>query len=306
MSKRPPPGDFAPTVQIQQDAGAPDAVQVRERSIGEILRSSRKLSAEQVRGALDFQRARGGRFGDAVVALGYAKKEDILWALAQQFHYPYAQNSSGAKLHPELHVANEPFSDEVESFRDLRSHLVMTVMAPDERKSPLAIVSANIGDGKTFVAANLAVAFSQLPGRTLIVDSDLRSPRLHQVFGLENNSGLSNVLSGRSETNVIRPVPSLPNLYMLPVGAVPPNPVELVQGHAYAILMQELAHKFDYVLVDTPASAYGSDARLIAARVGAALVVGRRNRTQTQRLQQLVNQLGKASVQIAGVVMNDY
>jgi protein-tyrosine kinase len=285
---------------------AQNSPQVAERSIGEILRSSRKLTREQVQNALTYQRARGGRFGDAAVSLGYAKRDDILWALAQQFHYPYAPANKEGVLHRELHVANEPFSDEVEAFRDLRSHLVMTVMAPDERKTALAIVSANIGDGKTFVAANLAVAFSQLPGRTLIVDSDLRSPRLHQVFGLENSSGLSNVLSGRSETNVIRPVPALPNLYMLPVGAVPPNPVELVQGPAYGLLMQELASKFDYVLVDTPAAAYGSDARLIAARVGSALVVGRRNYTQTKRLQQLVNQLNKATVQVAGVVMNDF
>ena len=276
-----------------------------DRSIGEILRSSNKLSNEQVQRALVYQEQRGVRFGDAAIALGFVKREDVLWALARQFRYPYAGTDSAGEHHKELFMANEPFSDDVEAFRDLRSHLVMTVMGPQEQKRALAIVSADIGDGKTFLAANLAAAFSQLPGRTLIIDCDMRSPRLHQLFGLDNAAGVSNILSGRSEPNVIRPVKDLPNLYMLPVGTVPPNPLELIQRGSFAMLLQEVTKKFDYVLVDTPAAAHGSDAKVIAARAGAALVVGRRNRTHAKPLQKLVSQLTRASVLVAGVVMND-
>lgn len=276
-----------------------------ERSIGEILVGSKRLTRDQVQQALNYQRARGGRFGDAVISLGYVRRDDVLWALAQQFHYPYADATGSGEHHKELFMANEPFGDEVEAFRDLRSHLVMSVLAPQERKPALAVVSADIGDGKTFVIANLATAFSQLPGRTLLVDCDMRSPRLHEVFGLDNNTGLSNILSGRAEPNVIRPVKSLPNLYLLPVGAIPPNPLELIQRGVFAMLLKELTEKFDYVLIDTPAAAHGSDARLIASRAGAALFVSRRNSTHTKAAAKLSSQLSKAAVQIAGVVMND-
>ena len=279
--------------------------QIQDTSLGEILRRANKLDSDSIPAILHHQREHGLRFGDAAIALGFAKRDDVLWALSQQFHYPYMDPVGHGEFHSELVMANDPFSDDVESFRDLRSHLLMTVLSPSDTRHALAVVSADIGDGKTFTAANLAVAFSQLPGRTLIVDCDMRSPRLHELFGIENSFGLSSVLSGRSEPNVIRPVPSLPNLFVLPVGTVPPNPLELLQRNAFSLLVKEVCNRFDYVLFDTPAAAHGSDARLIAARAGAALVVSRRNKSHTLAVQRLTNHLIKASVAMAGVVMND-
>jgi protein-tyrosine kinase len=276
-----------------------------QRIIGELLRDARKLTGEDIQRVVAHQKQAGGRFGDAALALGLVERDDVLHALAQQFRYPYAGAARAGIHHKELFMANEPFSDDVETFRDLRSHLLMTAMAPQERRRALAVVSADMGDGRTFLVANLAAAFSQLPGRTLLVDCDMRLPRLHELFGLDNARGLSNILSGRAEANVIRPVEELPNLCMLPAGTVPPNPVELIQSSRFALLLQELVRKFDYVLLDTPAAAHGSDARLVAARAGAALFVGRRDRTHTKTAQQFVSQLSKASVAIAGVVMND-
>ena len=278
---------------------------IRERTIGEIMVVANVLTPDQVQAVLDHQKARGLRFGDAAIDLGFTAREDVLRALSKQFEYPYA-TARNAQMRGELFVANEPFSERVEAFRDLRSHLLMTVMGADTARRALALVSANIGDGKTFIAANLAVAFSQLPGRTLIVDADMRSPRLHEVFGLDNATGLSGILAGRSEERPIRTVPSLPNLFVLPVGTVPPNPLELVQQNNFLLLMQELCAKFDYVLIDTPAAEYGSDSRLIAARAGAALVVSRRDRSHLKPVQKLVSQLSKAQVPMAGVVMNDH
>lgn len=294
-----------PLIESAVAAAEPASHEVRDRALGEILVSAKALTPQQVNTVLEHQRQHGVRFGDAAVGLGYTQQETVLWALSQQFEYPYA-SAAEAKVHQELFMANQPFSDDVESFRDLRSHLLMTVMAPEHSRRGLAIVSANIGDGKTFIAANLAVAFSQLPGRTLIVDADMRSPRLHAVFGLESGHGLSGLLLGRTEANVIRPVKGLPNLYVLSVGAMPPNPLELVQKNNFQLLLEELSSKFDYLLVDTPAAAHGSDARLIAARAGAALVVSRRDKTQVKPAQKLVSQLTKAQVTLAGVVMNDY
>lgn len=288
------------------DLATPELSDVHDRAIGEILRRGRGLTDEQIAKILRQQRSSGTRFGDAAVQLGYLTREDVLWALSQQYHYHYTPNATD-KVQRELVMARSPFSDEVEIFRDLRSQLMMTVLAPDPQRRALAITSADVADGKTFIAANLAVAFSQLPGtRTLVIDADMRTPRLHTVFGLDNDIGLSSILAGRSKPNLIRPVAELPNLYLMPVGAVPPNPTELLQTPTFAILVRELLNKFDYVIVDTPAASHGSDARVIAARCGAALLVGRKNRTRSARLAKLTQQLTKGTARLAGVVMNDY
>jgi protein-tyrosine kinase len=286
---------------------AESSQQVQSASLGDILRRTKGLSAEEVKQALDYQSNHGVRFGEAVVALGLAKPEDVLWALAQQFHYPYNPQSD-QKLHDELVVANDPFSEQVEAFRDLRSQLIPFMMGGERQnhRHAVAVVSAEVGDGKSFIAANLAIAFSQLPGRTLIIDADLRTPRLHDVFGIETGVGLSGILAGRSEPNVIKPVEHLPNLYMLPAGVMPPNPAELLQRASFSLLMRELLEKFDYVLVDTPAASHGSDARVIAAHCGACMVIGRKNKTRTPAIQSLVKQLTKSTVKISGVLMNEY
>jgi len=278
---------------------------VQDPSLGDILRRTKGLTSEQVTQALEYQRANGVRFGEAVVALGLAHPEDVIWALSQQFHYPYNPVSERS-LNEELVVANSPFDDNVEAFRDLRAQLLMGVMGPGPDRSALAIVSAEVGDGKSFVAANLATAFSQLPGRTLLIDADLRTPRLHEVFGLDVSTGLSGILAGRTEPNVIKPVSHLPNLYLLPAGTVPPNPTELLQRASLSLLLRELLSKFDNILVDTPAASHGPDARIIATHCGAAMLVGRKGSSKTTDMQSLLKHLTKSKVKMAGVLVNEF
>lgn len=278
------------------------------RSIGELIREAKNLSSDQMDAVLKYQAEHGIRFGDAAVALGLVKRDDVLWALSQQFHYPYsASGEAASNANPELVVANSPFSDEAEAFRNFRSQLMTSVFAANTAKKALAVVSPMSGEGKSFYCANLAVVFSQLGGRTLLVDADMRTPRQHEIFAIEgNNVGLSSVLAGRCETNVIRPIKELPSLYVLPVGATPPNPLELAQRPAFALLMMELLQKFDHVIVDTPAAAHGADARVIAAVCGAAAVLGRRNHTSMSALKGLIENLKKANVTTAGIIMNEH
>jgi protein-tyrosine kinase len=202
-------------------------------------------------------------------------------------------------------VAADPFSAQAEAFRDLRSQLLMGVLGADQPRRALAIVSPDKGDGKTFFAANMAVALSQLGSRTLLVDADMRTPRQHQVFGVDNTTGLSGLLSGRTDTAVTRAA-DLPSLFILPVGTVPPNPLELAQGSSFRLLMQEFLKKFDYVLVDTPAAVHGADVRVIAATCGAALAIGRQGKTQMADIKALVDSLAKGPSKFAGVVMNQF
>lgn len=278
---------------------------LHDRAIGDIIAEANKLTPEQVERILAHQKAHGLRFGEAAVSLGLAKSEDVLWALSQQFHYPYAAGGGPAPS-DELVLAAKPFSDQAEAFRVLRSQINMKLYGADAPRRALAVISADTGDGKTFFAANLAIAFSQLGGRTLLVDADMRSPRQHEIFGLDNGAGLSGILSGRSETNVIRPVRDLPSLFVMPVGTQPPNPTELVERPAFALLMRELVAKFDHVIVDTPAAVHGADYAVIAARCGAALALARKGETRVAALQQLIGALGNTPTELAGVVMNEH
>lgn len=282
-----------------------DDTRVRDRSIGDIIRDTRNLSAEQVEAILVHQRENGSRFGEAAVALGYASIDDVFVALSQQFHYPYA-SAEQRKVNPELIALNEPFSEQAEVFRALRSQIIMRLCNEGEPRRAIAVVSADQADGKTYFAANLAVTLAQLGGRVLLVDADMRSPRQHQVFNIENNVGLSSVLSGRAESKIIQQVEGVPSLFVLPCGNTPPNPVELVERPAFGLLMRELVAKFDHVVVDTPAASQGTDAAVIAARCGAALVLARKNSSRVKRLQDLVAVISGGPIKVAGVVLNEF
>lgn len=286
-------------------APAPEGEAGRDRSIGEIIREAHNLTAEQVERVLKRQREHGQRFGEAAVALGLIKSQDVLWALSQQFHYPYAPQQR-TRLHDELVVADRPFSAQAEVFRSIRSQLTMRLQSGPDVHRAIAVVSPDHGDGKSFFAANLAIAFSQLGGRTLLVDADLRGPRQHELFGVDNATGLSGILSGRSVESVVLPVADLPSLYVLPVGTPPPNPLELIEGPAFNRLMRELLGKFDHVVVDTPAASAGADASVIAARCGAAIAIARRGRSRMAALQELVRLLQDGPTRLVGALLNDF
>lgn len=275
------------------------------RSIGDILAELRNLTAEQVERVLQLQLETGVRFGEAAVSLGFATKDDVLFALSQQFQYPYAPEERRS-LSPELVALNEPFSLRAEAFRAMRSQVMMRLFSDGEPRRALAIISPEAGDGKTYCAANLAVTLAQLGGRTLLVDADMRGPRQHEVFKLENRAGLSGILSGRSDSHVIQQVVGVPSLFVLPVGTTPPNPLELVERTAFGLLMRELASKFDHVVVDTPAAVYGADACVIAARCGAALIIARKNESRVAMLQDLVGSFAGSPAKLAGVIVNEF
>lgn len=277
-----------------------------DRAIGSIIAEARGLTPDDIGRVLGYQREKGIRFGEAAIALGLASSDDVLHALAQQFHYPYAPEERRNRS-PELIALNQPFSTQAEAFRGMRSQIMMRVWS--ETNAPrraLAVVSPNTGDGKTYFAANLAISLAQVGGRTLLVDADLRGPRQNQVFGLTNGAGLSGILSGRGNSQVVQQVPGVSSLFVLPVGVAPPNPLELLERPVFALLIREFIAKFDHVVVDTPAAMYGADASVIAARCGTALVIARKDATRIGALQNLVAMLSNGPAMLAGVIMNEY
>lgn len=277
----------------------------QDRHIGDLIRDARNLSAEEVEKVLRYQRERGVRFGEAAVALGLASPEDVLNALAHQFHYPLA-SAERRDASPELVTLSQPFSVQAEAVRAVRSQIAMRWNKPDAPRQAMAIISPDSGDGKTYFAANLAVSLAQLGGRTLVVDADLRNPRQHEVFRVSNAVGLSTLLSGRAEHQVIQAVDGVAGLFVLPCGPIPPNPLELVERPAFGLLMRELVAKFDHVVIDTAAASLGADACVVAAKCGAALVLTRKHGNKISALQDLVASLAGSSAQLLGAVVNDF
>jgi chain length determinant protein tyrosine kinase EpsG len=276
------------------------------KAIGELIARGGKLTEERIEQILAYQREHGGRFGQAAVALGYATDDDVLRALAKQFKYPVASEEQ-RRLSPELVMLNEPFSRQAEVFRSIRSQLLVNVFdAQATVRRALAVVSPSSGDGKTYCAANLAISLAQLGGRTLLVDADLRAPRLHEVFNMPNSAGLSGILSGRAERRVVNQVPGVFGLFLLPVGVTPPNPLELVERPAFGLLVHEFTKKFDHVVFDTSAAQYGEDAAVVAARCGAALVVARKHAAKVALLKDLAETLHRCPDTMASVILNEF
>lgn len=275
----------------------------QDRSLGEIIRAHGNLNAENVEAVLAYQRQHGVRFGEAAVALGLVSKGALLAALSEQFNYPVAA-STGEQLGHELVVLRQPFTAQAESFRAVRSRLLM--LGSEGLGTAVAVVSPDDGDGKSYFAANLACALAQLGRRTLLVDADLRAPRQHQIFSVDNGVGLSGILAGRSSANAIKRVAGVPELCVLPVGGTPPNPLELLERPAFGQLLRELSSGFENVIVDTPAASQGADALVCAARCGHAVVIARRDRSRFAALKALNDGLTFAEVKVAGLIYNEY
>ena len=277
----------------------------RDRMIGQILCRSRGLAPSAIERILKVQRQHGGRFGEVALALGLASEEDILEALAEQFEYPYVRSFGDNALDAELVCACDPLGDDAQSFRELRTELLTGVLDGSTRRA-IAVVSPERGDGRSYVAANLAVAFAQLGGRTLLVDADMRTPRQHALFGIGDSMGLSNFLCGRAGPEAIQQPSPVSGLSLIGAGTIPPNPSELLHRGTFVALMQEWLAKFDHVVLDTPAANHGIEARILAATARAALVVARRNTARMAGLQRLVTSIEKGPAALAGVVMNDH
>ena len=277
------------------------------RSLGGILIDSGLLKPEDAERVLVVQKEHNLRFGDAAIRMGLLSEADIQYALSRQFAYAYLRKTPGDKnpVSDEIVAAYEPFSPRVEQLRAVRSQLMLRWFDKAEQRQVLTIVGTERGEGRSHLAANLAVVFSQLGERTLLVDADMRNPRQHELFFLENKIGLSTVLAGRSREEAIVRIPDLAGMCVLPAGPVPPNPLELLNRLNFDEFMIQAKASFDVVVIDTPALSAGEDAAMIAVRTGAALAVARSAQTKVAAFTDLVQGLMNAGVSVVGSVLND-
>ena len=277
-----------------------------DRALGALLIDAGKLSPDGVESILRAQHQNPGlRFGEAAVQLGLVRAEDVQHALSRQFSYAYLAPGDES-LSPEIIAAFRPYSPFVEQLRALRSQLMLRWFTGAPNQRAITVVSAERGEGRSFLVANLAVVFSQLGQRTLLIDADLRTPRQHQIFKLDNRTGLSNVLAGRGGIEAIVRVPSMSDLSVLPAGTIPPNPQELLGRPALEQLVDELAVGFDVILLDSPAAAHAADAQMLARVTGGVVVLARRDATQIKRVQDLAGAMEQAGARLVGAIFNDF
>jgi protein-tyrosine kinase len=276
------------------------------RSIGAILMDAGLLSPEEAERILLLQKERGLRFGDAAIALGILTEADIQFALSRQFSYPYLRAADQKQtISSELIAAYQPFSPAVDQLRAIRSQLMLRWFDKAEQRQVLAVVGTARGEGRSYLAANLAVVFSQLGERTLLVDADLRHPRQHDLFKVSNAVGLSTVLSERSRDDAIVRITDLVGLFVLPSGPPPPNPLELISRPLFDDFMSRMRSTFDVVIVDTPSLSEGEDGAMVAIRAGAAVAVAQAKQTRIADFNDMVQGLMNAGVSVVGSVLNE-
>jgi len=274
-----------------------------DNNIGRLLVQLGKITSADVDKIVKTQQEKGLRFGEAALKLKMITDADIRQVLSMQFNYPYLHAGQG-HFSKELVAAYQPFSPQTEAIRTLRSQVMMRWIS--EGNKSLAIVSVNAGEGGSYLAANLAIVFSQLGERTLLVDANLRHPRQHTLFNLKETRGLSDVLAGRADLSAIAKVESFVDLSVLGAGTVPPNPQELLNREAFSDFMNQAIFQYDVVLVDTTPASVASDAQPTIARCGGAILVSRLNHTRLADVAAAREEIAVTGASLVGAVINDF
>lgn len=202
----------------------------------------------------------------------------------------------------ELITFKKPKSPISEAYKTLRTNILFSSL--DNKVKTLVITSSGPGEGKTTIASNLAVTFAQNGNKTLILDCDLRKSKLHRIFNLSNQVGLSNILIGETSFMEENFKTEVENLYVIPAGTRPPNPAELLSSEKMEIFLENLKQTFDTIIIDTPPVLMVTDAQILSKYAdGVILVVssGEADKHAAQRAKEL---LEKVNAKILGVVLN--
>ena len=204
----------------------------------------------------------------------------------------------------ELVIHNKPKSNISEDIRTIRTNLMFT--SADEESKVILITSSIPGEGKSFISSNLATAFAQTGESTLLIDCDLRLGRVHKIFGLSNNKGLSNLLVGQNVVDCAEYIKktTIPNLYVIPRGTVPPNTSELLNSTNTKKIISFLRENFDRIIFDGVPINGLPDSLIMASLVDRVVLVTSVGYTKIDELNDAKKALEKIDANIAGVVVN--
>lgn len=222
--------------------------------------------------------------------------------LGSIYHFAHSEKDEEAKLQ----MISAPYSHVAEAFRTIKTNIMFAASVQGKKKL-LLITSSTPTEGKTFVSANLAVAFAQSGKRVLLIETDLRNPSLHQIFGWERSPGLTNVLL--EDDAATRKIPihntHVPNLQFLAAGDNPPNPSELLCSEKMEQVFAVVREHYDFVFFDSPPVFLTSDPIILAQRVDGVILVCRGELTTRDVLRETVERLLRVDAKILGVIFND-
>ncbi len=203
----------------------------------------------------------------------------------------------------DLYVMKHPKSTPAECLRFVRSNLMF--MTPDKPLRTVLVTSPSPREGKTTTAINLAVTMAQSGGRTLIVDTDMRRPRLHRAFGVPNDKGLSSCIVGDSTLLEAVQATDAPGLDVLVCGPVPPNPAELLHTQSFSKLIEQMKEKYTRIVFDSPPVGAVTDPVIVGTQVDGTVVVLKYQETTKASAKQAVRTLTDANVPLFGCLLND-
>jgi capsular exopolysaccharide synthesis family protein len=216
-----------------------------------------------------------------------------------------SSSTEGHDKRIELVAEHLPKSQMSEAFRALRTSLLLS--RPDHPPQVILVSSALPREGKTTVAANLAVTLAQLGDKTVLVDADLRKPGVGRLLNLGTGkyAGLSSYLAGVSTLDLVTvPHPTIPNLVAIPTGPLPPNPADLLSSHKLSEAIAELRNKFKFVVIDSPPVMAATDAVILSVQTDGVLLVVRSGETPKEAFTRTRDLLISVKSHLLGVVLN--
>jgi capsular exopolysaccharide synthesis family protein len=214
---------------------------------------------------------------------------------------PAVGKSRDASPNPLMNTTGIPANFN-EAFKTVRTNVLFS-SAEDGLRS-LVVTSAGPGEGKSIVAANLAIALAQVGQRVLLIDADMRRPRVHEIFGHDQEPGLSNVLTGNAKTNEAIRKSIVHGLWLLTSGHIPPNPAELLGSRRYLDFIASLEDHFDWAIIDTPPVLVVADSSIAANHSSGVVFVVASDKTNRHAAREAVEQLEASNAHLVGTILN--
>jgi polysaccharide biosynthesis transport protein len=216
---------------------------------------------------------------------------------------PDDKDKSDGKLNSHLISALRPRDPVVDNYRSIRTNLQFTAI--DQALRSLLVTSSLPGEGKTVTSANLAISFSELGKKVVLVDCDLRKPRQHDLFHIKKNPGLTDYLvRGIPLENVVFQT-NVPNLHLIPSGTLPPNPAEMIASQKMSEFFETTRDMFDITIVDSPPMGIVTDSLLLATKVDYVLLIIKQGITSKSVISELNQMLSRTRTRIIGAVLNN-
>lgn len=211
--------------------------------------------------------------------------------------------NAGERGSLDLHVFEEPSSRAAECCRHIRTNLLF--MAAEHKFKTLVVASPSPREGKSTTCMYLATTMAQSEQRVLVIDSDLRRPRLHQSLGTSRNQGLSNLILGNVALDDVIKTTDIPNLWFLPAGPTPPNPAELLMTERFTEILAELGERFDRIILDSPPILAVTDPLVLAKNADGIVLVMKAGSTTRDHAQRAARQLYDVDARVAGAILNE-